>query len=69
MTLPGDDTLPEEAAEASADVALFIDLWRADVLLAVAEVVGNCSIVRAEPSMGLVFGSAHGQMLHSNLSK
>lgn len=51
------------------DVALFIDLWRADMLLAVAEVVEGCSIVRAEQSMGLLFGTAHARMLHSNLNQ
>jgi hypothetical protein len=50
-------------------VALFIDLWRADVLMAIAEVVENCTIVRAEPSMGLVCGTTHTCMLHTNLNQ
>lgn len=69
VALPGDESLPEETTAAGLDVALFIDFWRADMLTAVAEVVEGCTIVRAEPSMGLLFSTTHTQMLHSNLSK
>jgi hypothetical protein len=69
VLLAGDEGLPEETAAASADVVLFVELWRADMLMAVAEVVEGCSISRAEPSMGLVFGSSHHDLLHTGLTK
>jgi hypothetical protein len=69
VTLPGDDSLPEQALSAGADVAIFIELWRADLLMAAAEVAEKCSIVRAEPGLGLVFGVDHARMLHHNLGQ
>lgn len=69
VTLPGDDSLPEEAAEVGTEVALFIELWRADLLTASAEVVEHCSIVRAEHGLGLMFGIDHARMLHHKLGE
>jgi hypothetical protein len=67
---PGDDSLPEDAAAAGADVALFIELWRADLLMAAAEVAEpGCSIVRAESGLGLVFGVDHARLLHHKLNQ
>lgn len=67
--MPGDDSLAEETAGASPDVALFIELWRADLLLGVAEVAEPCSIARTEPSMGLLFGIDQTRMLQHDLTQ
>lgn len=67
--MPGEDSLAEESAGAGPDVALFIQLWRADLITAVAEVAEPCSIARAEPSMGLLFGIDQTRMLQHGLNQ
>lgn len=69
VTMPGDDSLMEETAGASPDVALFIELWRADLVLGVTEVAEHCSIARAEPGMGLLFGMDQARMVQHDLKQ
>lgn len=69
VIMPGDENVTEEAASVSSEVALFLELWRADLLLAVAEVVEGCSVVRAEPSAGLVFGTSSQALLSGSLMR
>jgi hypothetical protein len=61
------------AAAAAADVnetaVLSVSLWRAEGLTSLMEVDGKMGIVRAEPSAGLMFGVAHGQLMRKSFRR
>lgn len=68
--MPTDDVVPEEVLIAAGEeAAVVLDLWRADMLLGVAEVVEGCTLVRVEPSVGLLLGVNSSRMLNSTLNK
>jgi hypothetical protein len=70
VTMPTDDVVPEGVLTAAGeDAAVVLDLWRADMLLGVAEVVEGCTLVRVEPSVGLLLGVCSSRMLHSTLNQ
>lgn len=71
VTVPTEDMVSEEilAAAAGQEATVCMELWRADVLLGVAEVVEGCSITRVEPSVGLLFGTAHTALFQTNLDQ
>lgn len=70
VSMPTDDVVPEEVLIAAGEeAAVVLDLWRADMLLGVAEVVEGCTLVRVEPSVGLLLGVNSSRMLNSTLNK
>eukprot|EP00882_Tetradesmus_deserticola_P006573 GHRQ01006917.1.p1 GENE.GHRQ01006917.1~~GHRQ01006917.1.p1 ORF type:complete len:1485 (+),score=562.58 GHRQ01006917.1:723-5177(+) len=70
VSMPTDDVVPEDVLMAAGEeAALVLDLWRADMLLGVAEVVEGCMLVRVEPSVGLLLGINSSRMLNSALNQ
>lgn len=71
VTVPTEETASEEilAAAAGQEATVCMELWRADMLLGVAEVVEGCSITRVEPSVGLLLGTAHTALFQTNLEQ
>jgi hypothetical protein len=68
--MPADDVVPEDVLFAAGEeAAVVLDLWRADMLLGVAEVVEGCTLVRVEPSVGLLLGVNSSRMLNSTLNQ
>lgn len=56
-------------AAAGQEAVVYMELWRADLLLGVAEVSEDCSFARVEPTVGLLFGLAHTSLFQTNLSQ
>lgn len=48
---------------------MLLELWRADMLLGVAEVVEGCNLVRVEHSVGMLFGVSHTAIFQTNLTQ
>lgn len=70
VALPTDDVLSEDVlAAAGQDAAVLLELWRADMLLGVAEVVEGCNLVRVEHSVGMLFGVSHTAIFQTNLTQ
>lgn len=68
--MPSEENVPEDVlAAAGSDAVVLLELWRADMLLGVAEVVEGCNLCRVEPSVGMVFGVSHTALFNTNLEQ
>lgn len=59
----------EEGAEQEDGAALVIDLWRADLVAATAELGPGCTITRADAALGHLFGGCSTVMLNHHIWK
>lgn len=70
VAMPTEENLAEEVLTTyGARAIMLMELWRSDMLPAMAEVVEGCNLVRVEPTAGMVFGVGHTAMFHTNLAQ
>ena len=69
MGLVDSEEEPVTLVEGPGRATLVINLWRADLLMGVVDLMPGPTVAKLESSVGLMFGKLHGSMVNHHLYK